>query len=149
MLNTINYILKKALMLILNMIGDFIRISENRGLHLAIKILLLYIFLQLFYAYLVAEFFPGINSKWIQFTLFFPNKFEITGRKTFLVRCTFLWCGLISLRRLWVAMTAHARLGLNKGVLQHSTYFHVLHKLMKKNLCDDYSKILFWDARLW
>ena len=50
------------------------------------KIVSFYIFLQPFYKYLAAEFFTGINSKLIQFTVFFPKEFEITGRKTFLVR---------------------------------------------------------------
>ena len=47
------------------------------------KIVFFYIFLQL--KYLAAEFFTGINAKGIQFTVFFPKEFEITGRKTFLV----------------------------------------------------------------
>ena len=49
------------------------------------KILFLYNFLQLFYKCLAAEFFMDINSKLMQFTVFLPNKFEIMGRKTFLV----------------------------------------------------------------
>ena len=42
-------------------------------------------FLLLFYKYLASEFFSGINSKLIQFSVFFPKELEITGTKTYLV----------------------------------------------------------------
>ena len=51
--------------------------------------------------YLTAEFFPGISSKWIRFTVFFPKKFEITGRKTFLVS----WTGKFILTNVWIRLS--------------------------------------------
>ena len=76
-------------MSILSNIGDVYKSPENRvAFGDGNLIYFHFIFLQLFCTYLSAEFFPGINSKWIRFTVFPPpsKKNEITGRKTFLGR---------------------------------------------------------------
>ena len=69
----INYMFKKALMLNLSNVGDNYQFPRI-GLHLAMKILLLIIFLQLFYTYLAADFFPRLTQNKYNSLYFFQKK---------------------------------------------------------------------------
>ena len=90
MLYLINHTVKKALMFILNSTDDSYQIFRRIGMHLVMKILFLFIYLFIYFGDYLCTFsswiLPGIISKWIRFTVFFPKEFEITGRRTFLVR---------------------------------------------------------------